>query len=112
MHSFCIFIEETGSQVLQRVFKRELVKQLLVTAEYVGVAPKRRKRQAPEILQRLPKRYFLHNSKHTANSNGKRKCIVCNPGEAEMFKAKHPGIAIPKRPEKAHISASNAIGSL
>ncbi|XP_021377035.1 piggyBac transposable element-derived protein 4-like [Mizuhopecten yessoensis] len=91
LNSYILYKSRTRHPVHQSIFRRELVNQLMEVSELSGAAPRGRKRTSAEILQRLTARHFMSHLPPTdKRSHGKRRCVVCGPGELELFKSSHP----------------------
>lgn len=98
VNAYLLYKKQTQNAVQQRVFRRELVMQMIEMSEISGTAPRGRKRASGEILQRLNARHFIGHLPPTGKrDHAKRKCVVCGPGELELFKSANPGVPVPKR---------------
>lgn len=98
LNAYILYKSTDQHPVQQRVFRRELVAQMVTAAEVTGPGSRGRKRVSAENLQRLSARHFIcHLPATEKRSHGKRQCIVCGPAEAEIFKLQHPGVKPPKR---------------
>jgi hypothetical protein len=98
LNAYILYKLKTARPVLQRVFRRDLVKQLIDSGEVTAPAPRGRKRAAPEPFQRLSGRHFITKIPPTEKKlRPTRACVVCGPGEASIFAAAHPGEPVPRR---------------
>lgn len=98
VNSYLLYKMRTQNAVLPRIFRRELVMQIMEAADISGAAPKGRKRSSGDLLQRLSARHFIGHLPPTGKrDHAKRRCAVCGPGEAELFRSANPGVAMPKR---------------
>ncbi|XP_033729312.1 piggyBac transposable element-derived protein 4-like [Pecten maximus] len=98
LNSYIIYKTRCQQPVLQRVFRRELVNQLVTASEISGASPRGRKRTSAEVLQRLTARHFIcHLPSSGKRDHAKRRCVVCGPAEAELFRSSHPDEPVPKR---------------
>ncbi|XP_033740586.1 piggyBac transposable element-derived protein 4-like [Pecten maximus] len=97
LNSYILYKQQTANPVLHRIFRRQLVSQLVSAAEISGPQQKGRRRQSAEVLQRLTARHFIGYSPSTGRkAHASRKCIVCGPAETDLFRSQHPGETVPK----------------
>ena len=99
LNSFIMYKERTWSPVLQRVFRRELVKELVCSS---GISPsstpRGRPRRSVECLTRLQAgSHFPEKIQGTGKkTNITRSCVVCFPAQKRILarveeKRKRPG---------------------
>ena len=100
VQAYIIFKMYADKPVLQRVFKRELVKQILASIELPKVPSAGRPRAAPDILQRLNNDLSIHHLDKIVGKGKKtnitRACVVCCSSERKLLAQQ--GMTIPKRP--------------
>ncbi|XP_069113477.1 piggyBac transposable element-derived protein 4-like [Argopecten irradians] len=98
LNSYILYKTRSQQPVLQRVFRRELVNQLVTASEISGPSSRGRKRSSAEVLRRLSARQFICHLPTSGNRNhAKRRCVVCGPAEAELFRSANPEEPVPKR---------------
>jgi hypothetical protein len=98
LNAYILYKLKTARPVLQRVFRRDLVKQLVDSGEVTAPGQRGRKRAAPEAFVRLSGRHFMAKLPPTEKkANPTRRCVVCGPGETSIFQTTHPGEPVPKR---------------
>lgn len=98
VNSYLLYKHQTPNAVQQRTYRRELVSQLIQTAEVSGPPQRGRKRPAAEVMQRLHGRHFpSHLPPTNKRQCAKRRCVVCGPAEMEIFKSSNPGVPVPNR---------------
>ncbi|XP_069104408.1 piggyBac transposable element-derived protein 4-like [Argopecten irradians] len=96
LNSYIIYKEMSQHPVLQRVFRREVVRQLVMEADVTG--PESRGRKKGDNLQRLSARHLIGHLPPTGTkSPARRRCVPCGPGEMELYRAQHQGLPAPRR---------------
>ena len=88
LNSYILSKEKTRSPVLQRTFRRELVKELITSSGIsYSLTPRGRPRRSAEGLTRLEVgRHFPEKIQGTGKkSNISRSCVVCFPAQKKDF---------------------------
>ena len=99
LNSYILYKERTRSPVLQRVFRRELVKELVSSFGLsTSLTPRGHPRSSAEGLSRLQAgKHFPEKIQGTGKkSNITRSCVVCFPAQRKILartgeKRKRPG---------------------
>lgn len=88
LNSYILYKEKTRSPVLQRTFRRELVKELITSSGIsYSLTPRGRPRRSAEGLTRLEAgRHFPEKIQGTGKkSNISRSCVVCFPAQKKIL---------------------------
>ncbi|XP_033729277.1 piggyBac transposable element-derived protein 4-like [Pecten maximus] len=98
LNAYHIYKHREDHPVPHRLFRRQLVAQLVEDSGVTGPEASGRRRAAPEVLQRLSARHFPCHLPPTGKKvHAQRRCIVCGPAEADIFRTQNPGVKVPNR---------------
>ena len=100
VQAYIIYKMVTNKPILHRVFKRELVKEILASTELPrAISSGCPRATAPETLQRLNndlRMHYLDKIVGTGKANISRARVVCSTSERKLMSLQ--GMVIPKRP--------------
>jgi hypothetical protein len=102
LNSYILYKLKTARPVLQRIFRRDLARQLIESGDVTAPGQRGRKRTVALVSQRLTERHFPSRIPPTEKrQHPTRKCVVCGPGETSIHRANHranhPGEPVPRR---------------